>query len=63
MYGVLPVKGTILFQLQFFLGVPPVLFGGIVFPFAFGTLKRNQLNRCFFARHLLNLLFIKGGVF
>jgi hypothetical protein len=54
--GVLPVEGTILVEFKFFLGIPPVFFGGIVFPLTFTTLQGYQFHRGLFARHILPLL-------
>jgi hypothetical protein len=51
MQGVLSVKGAILFKFNFALGIPPVLFCCIVFPLAFGTLKRYKFNSGLFACH------------
>jgi hypothetical protein len=51
----LPVKGTILIKFKFFLGIPPVFFGGIVFPLTFTALQGYQLHRRLFTRHILPL--------
>jgi hypothetical protein len=48
-----PVKGAILIEFKFFLGIPPVLFGGVVFPLAFTALQGYQLHRRLFTRHIL----------
>jgi hypothetical protein len=56
MQSMLPVKGTILVEFQLFLGISPVFFGRVVPPLTFTALKRNELNRCLFARHYLYLL-------
>jgi hypothetical protein len=45
------VEGAVLFKLNLALGIPPVLFGCIVFPLAFGTLQRNKFYSGFFACH------------
>jgi hypothetical protein len=45
MNGMFPVKRTIFLELQLFLYVSPVLFGGVVAPLALATLKRDQFNR------------------
>jgi hypothetical protein len=46
-----PVKGTVLPQFQLFLGVSPVLMGGIVAAFTFAALKRHQFHHRFLACH------------
>ena len=52
----LPVKGTVLLEFQLFLGVPPVLAGGIIAPLALAALERHQFYRLFFARHFQPLM-------
>jgi hypothetical protein len=52
MNSMLPVIRTILFEFQFFLEVAPVFAGGIIAPFALGTLQGNQFHRSFLTRHL-----------
>jgi hypothetical protein len=52
---VFPVKGTVLVEFKFFLGVPPVLFGGVVFPLTFTALQGHQFHRGLFTRHMLPL--------
>jgi hypothetical protein len=37
----LPVKGTIFLEFQFFLGIPAVFAGGIIAPFALTALQSN----------------------
>jgi hypothetical protein len=59
----LTVKGTVLVQLQFFLGIPPILRGGIVPPLTFATLKRHQLNYLFLACHIEPLPGLNPGEF
>jgi hypothetical protein len=54
--GVFPVEGTILVEFKFFLGISPVLFGGIVFPLTFTALQGYQFHRGLFTRHILPLL-------
>jgi len=44
----LPVKGTIFFEFQFFLDIPAVFAGGVITPFALTALKGYQFHRCFF---------------
>jgi hypothetical protein len=51
MQGMLPVKRTILLKLKLFLGITPVLLGGIVLPFTLGTLERHQLHGGLFTGH------------
>jgi hypothetical protein len=51
MQGMFSVKRAVLFQFQLALGISPVLFGSIVFPLAFGTLKRDKFNRGLFTGH------------
>jgi hypothetical protein len=43
-----PVKGAILLEFQFFLGIPPVFFGGVILPLTFSALQSYQFHRCFF---------------
>ena len=54
MNRVLTVKGTILFEFQLFLGVPPVFAGGIISPLTLAALERNQLHHLFLACHTSN---------
>jgi hypothetical protein len=49
--GMLPIKGTVLIQFQLFLGVPPILGGGVIPPLTFAALKRHQFHDLFLARH------------
>jgi len=52
-----PVKRTIFVQFQFFLRIPPVFLGGIIPPFTFAALQRNQFHHLLLASHknLLNI--------
>jgi hypothetical protein len=50
--SMLSVKRTVFFEFQFFLGVPPVLAGGIVLPLTFTALKRYQFHYLFLACHI-----------
>jgi hypothetical protein len=51
MERVFPVMGTVFLKFQFFLDITPVFAGGIVAPFAFGTLQGNQFHSRLFTRH------------
>jgi hypothetical protein len=58
MQGMLPVKGAILLEFQFFLGIAPVFLGGIIPPLTFGALQGHQLHSGFFTGHILSLLLL-----
>jgi hypothetical protein len=58
-----PVEGAILVEFKFFLGIPPVFFGGVIFPLTFTALQGHQFHRCLFARHILPLPVQKSGRF
>ena len=51
----LSFKRTVFIEFQFLLGITPVFLGGIIPPFAFAALKRNQFHNLFLARHILLL--------
>jgi hypothetical protein len=51
MQGMFSVERAILFKFDFTLGIPPVFFGCIVFPLAFGTLQCDKFNSGLFACH------------
>jgi hypothetical protein len=51
----LPVKGAILLKFKFFLSIPPVLFGSIIFSFTFAALQGHQFHCRLFTRHSLPL--------
>ena len=57
-----PVKRTIFFKFQLFLGITPVFSGGIVPAFTFAALHANQFHNLFLTRHKL-LLRPKYGAF
>jgi hypothetical protein len=42
------VEGAIFLEFQFFLGIPPIFFGGIIFPFTLTALQGDEFHRCFF---------------
>jgi hypothetical protein len=48
----LPIKGTIFTEFQFFLSIPPVFLGGIIPPFTLTALERHQLHDLFLTRHV-----------
>jgi hypothetical protein len=50
--SMLPVKRTVFFKFQLFLGIPPVFAGGIVPPLALAALKRYQFYNLFLTRHI-----------
>jgi hypothetical protein len=52
MQRMFPIKGAIFIKFKFFLGIPPVFFGRIVFPFTFAALQGHQFYRSFFGRHI-----------
>jgi hypothetical protein len=51
-----PVKGTIFAEFKLFLGVAPILAGGIITPLTLATLQGHQFHRGFLARHTKPLL-------
>jgi hypothetical protein len=52
MQGMFPVKGAIFVKLKFFLGIPPVFFGRVIFPFTLAALESHQLHRRFLGCHI-----------
>jgi hypothetical protein len=55
------VKRTILRKFKFFLRIPAVFFGGIVFPLTFTTLKRDKFHRRLFTCHKPSPSGLKSG--
>jgi hypothetical protein len=51
MQRMLSVKRAVLFKLKFALSVSAILAGSVIFPLAFGALKRDKFNSGLFSCH------------